>query len=350
MPTAISDWSAAMMTSLAAAMAMFLSAIPKIIGFAVILIVGWLLASLVEKGVAAVLRAVRFNDLAAKSGLAGFVNKMNAGGASMATTHGSHHRAGALDPAGMIGLVAKWFVRLIAAVVAFDALGLPAVSEVLRDLLLWLPNVVVALVVLVIGGLAARALSNLVRGAATEADLSNANLLAKIASALVWAFAIVVAVNQIGIATELVNTLFMAFVGAIALGLGLAFGLGGRETAGRILSKWYDRAQEKGPQLAHAAQVGSEMARDKASDMASSYQGGNVGGGGYQGGGSQGGGGYGGGSQGGGGYPGPGGGSTGGSSGGGSRAAGGTGTGGGSQERDQMYPTPSAPRHRSEGN
>ncbi len=368
MPTAISDWSAAMMTSLAAAMAMFLSAIPKIIGFAVILIVGWLLASLVEKAVAAVLRAVRFNDLAAKSGLAGFVNKMNAGGGSMATTQGSHHhRAGALDPAGMIGLIAKWFVRLIAAVVAFDALGLPAVSEVLRDLLLWLPNVIVALVVLVIGGLAARALSNLVRGAASEADLSNANLLAKVASALVWAFAIVVAVNQIGIATELVNTLFMAFVGAIALGLGLAFGLGGRETAGRILSKWYDRAQEKGPQLAHAAQVGGEMARDKASSMASSYQGGSVGGGGgYQGGGSQGGGGYGGGSsgggygggsQGGGGYPGPGGGYSGGA---GSRAAGAqyptddgprtTGTGGGSQERDQMYPTPSAPRHRSEGN
>jgi len=357
MPTAISDWSAAMMTSLAAAMAMFLSAIPKIIGFAVILIVGWLLASLVEKAVAAVLRAVRFNDLAAKSGLAGFVNKMNAGGgsAASATAHGSHQRSGALDPAGMIGLIAKWFVRLIAAVVAFDALGLPAVSEVLRDLLLWLPNVVVALVVLVIGGLAARALSNLVRGAASEADLSNANLLSKVASALVWSFAIVVAVNQIGIATELVNTLFMAFVGAIALGLGLAFGLGGRETAGQILSKWYDRAQEKGPQIAHAAQVGGEMARDQASSMASSYQGGNVGGGG--------GGGYGGGSQGGGGgYPGPGGGSTGGYSGGGggSRAAGAqyptddgprtTGTGGGSQERDQMYPTPSAPRHRSEGN
>jgi hypothetical protein len=357
-------------------MAMFLSAIPKIIGFAVILIVGWLLASLVEKGVAAVLRAVRFNDLAAKSGLAGFVNKMNAGGTATATAHGSQHRAGAMDPSGMIGLVAKWFIRLIAAVVAFDALGLPAVSEVLRDLLLWLPNVIVALVVLVIGGLAARALSNLVRGAASEGGLSNANLLSKVASALVWSFAIVVAVNQIGIATELVNTLFMAFVGAIALGLGLAFGLGGRETAGRILSKWYDKAQEKGPQLAHAAQAGGEMARGQAASMAGSYQGGTVGGGGYQGGGGSqgGGGGYGGGSQGGypggglgggsqggypgggsqagGGYPGPGGGSTGGRAAGGPqyptddgpRTAGGT-----AQEgRDQMYPTPSAPRHRSE--
>jgi hypothetical protein len=105
--------------------------------------------------------------------------------------------------------------------------------------------VVVALVVLVIGGLAARALSNVVRGAAGEADLSNANFLAKVASVVVWAFAIVVAVNQLGIATELVNTLFMAIVGALALGVGLAFGLGGRETAAEILRKWYAKAQEK---------------------------------------------------------------------------------------------------------
>ena len=325
MPTAISDWSAAMMTSLAAAMAMFLSAIPKIIGFAVILVVGWLLSSLVEKGVAGLLRAVRFNDLAAKSGFAGFVAKMNSG----PQPAGAHGRASQpMDPAGMIGLVAKWFIRLIAAVVAFDALGLPAVSEVLRELLLWLPNVVVALVVLVIGGLAARALSNLVRGAAGEAGLTNANMLAKIASALVWSFAIVVAVNQIGIATELVNTLFMAFVGAIALGLGLAFGLGGRETAGRILAKWYDKAQDKAPQLARAAEAGGEIARNQAASAAGSYQGTNVGGGGTQtsprtpGAGPQ--------------YP----------TDGGPR----TGAGGSSQEgRDQMYPTPSSPRHPSEG-
>src|SRR6476620_7365533 len=179
MPTAISDWSSAMMTSLAAALAMFLSAIPKIIGFAVIVIVGWLLSSLVEKGIAVLLRAVRFTDLANRSGLGDFVARMGTG----------------TDSSGLMGLVAKWFIRLIALGVAVVALGLPAVAGVPRPLLLWLPNVVVALVVLVIGGLAARALSNLVRGAAGEAGLSNANLLSKVASALVWAFAIVVAVN-----------------------------------------------------------------------------------------------------------------------------------------------------------
>lgn len=237
MPTQITQWSEAMMTSLTAAMALFFSAIPKILGFLLIVLVGWFVASVIDRGLTALLRSVRFNELSDRAGLTDFIDKMG-----MNT-----------DPAGMIGLVVKWFVRLIALAVAFDALGLPAVSDVLRQLLLWLPNVVVALVVLVIGGLAARALSNVVRGSASEAGLSNANFLAKISSAVVWAFAIVVAVNQIGIATELVNTLFMAIVGALALGLGLAFGLGGRETAGEIVRKWYAKAQDQSGQLREAA-------------------------------------------------------------------------------------------------
>lgn len=238
MPTQVTEWSDAILMSLAAALALFFSAIPKVLAFVLILVVGWFVASLIEKGLASVLRTIRFNEMAERAGLADFVDRMG-----MQT-----------DPAGMIGLVVKWFVRLIALVVAFDALGLPAVSDVLRQLLLWLPNLVVALVVLVVGGLAARALSNVVRGAAGEAGLANANFLAKAASVLVWAFTIVVAVNQIGIATELVNTLFMAVVGALALALGLAFGLGGRETAAEIVRKWYASTQENAGALREAAE------------------------------------------------------------------------------------------------
>jgi hypothetical protein len=157
------------------------------------------------------------------------------------------------DPAGSIATVSKWFVRLITLVVAFDALGLPAVSQVLQQLLLWLPNLVVALVVLVLTGLAANALQGLVRGATAEADLGNPNFLANAARMLVWGFGIVVAVNQLGIATTLVNTLFMATVGAVALALGLAFGLGGRETAGQIVAGWYRQSQEAAPKLVQAA-------------------------------------------------------------------------------------------------
>lgn len=216
------------MSSLATAMALFFGAIPKICGFIVILIVGWVVASLVEKAVAALLRAIEFNDLAQRSGLANFVGKTGTN----------------TDSAGVLGTVVKWFIRLTALVVAFDALGLPAVSDMLRQLLHWLPNGVEALVVLVIGGRLASALGNVVRGAAAKSALGNPELLSKVASGLVWAFAIVVAVNQIGTATALVNTLFMAVVGAVALSLGLAFGLGGRDTASEIVRNGYAKGQQ----------------------------------------------------------------------------------------------------------
>src|ERR687884_1254431 len=220
MPTAtVTSWGEAVMTSMATALALFLGAIPKVIGFLVILIIGWIIASVLAKAAAGILRAVKFNDLAQRSGLSDFVQKM-----------GLH-----TDASDFLATIAKWFVRLIVLVVAFDALGLPAVSNVLQQLLLWLPNLVVALVVLVIGGLAAKALSQLVRGASAEAGFSNPDTLATVTRVAVWGFTIVVAVNQLGIATTLINTLLIGLVGALALAFGLAFGLGGRDRAARML-------------------------------------------------------------------------------------------------------------------
>jgi hypothetical protein len=244
MQSTITDWGEALLTSLAAAMAMLFAAIPKIIGFVIILVAGWIIASLIERALVSVLHAVRFNNLADRAGLSDFIAKS-----------GSN-----TDASGVIGVIGKWFVRLIALVVAFDALGLPAVSDVLRQLLMWLPNLAVALVALVIGGIAANLLGNTVRGAAAEGGLDRPDFLAKVAKVAVWAFAIVVAVNQIGVATALVNTLFMAVVGAVALALGLSFGLGGRDTAGEIVRKWYSKGQQKAPQIERATDAAIDMA------------------------------------------------------------------------------------------
>lgn len=234
--SAVNDWSEAMMTSLTGAMALFFTAIPRVVGFVLIVVIGWFLASLIGKGISALLHAVNFNGLAERAGFAGFVRKMGV----------------KTDASGFLAEIVKWFVRLIVLVVAFDALGLPAVSDVLRQLLLWLPNLVVAMVVLVLGGLIANAAASLVRGAASEAGLDNPDRLAKVASIAVWAFAVVIAVNQIGIAATLVNTLFMGLIGALALALGLAFGLGGRETAAEIVRKWYEQGKAAAPKVAEA--------------------------------------------------------------------------------------------------
>jgi hypothetical protein len=242
----ISDWSEAVLTSLAGAMALFFAAIPKVIAFAIILVLGWVLAGLIARGAGALLRGVRFDELSERSGFAAFV--ANAG-----------VRAG---PTDFLAALVKWFVRLIVLVVAFDALGLPAVSDVLRQLLLWLPNLAVAIVVLIIGGLLANAAAGMLRGATASAGLRHPELIANVGRVAVWIFAIIVAVNQLGIAQTLVNTLFMGAVALVVLALGLSFGLGGRDVAGRLLEQWVEEARRAAPRMAQAAE--DERAEERA--------------------------------------------------------------------------------------
>jgi mechanosensitive ion channel-like protein len=249
----VQDTGDAFKASLAGALNTFLSAIPRIIGFAIVLIAGWIISSLLARGVQALLHAVRFNDLARRSGFADFVQKMGVRD----------------DSSGVIASIVKWFVRLITLVVAFDTLGLPAVSNVLNQLLLWLPNLVVALVVLVIGGLAANGLSQLVRGASDKAGFTNPDLLATISRVAVWGFAIIVAITQLGIATTLINTLVIGIIGAMSLAFGLAFGLGGRDRAAQVLDTIGRNIEQARPRLVRAA----EAARRGVQSMAPETQG-----------------------------------------------------------------------------
>lgn len=249
--TQVQDWGDAFLASVTNALAVLFAALPRIIGFVLIVVIGWFIAGLIATAVAALLRSIRFNDVSNRSGFTGFVRNMGVD----------------TDPAGFLALLAKWFVRLIVLVVAFDALGLPAVSDVLRQLLLWLPNLVVALVILVLAGLAATALANLVRGATAQAGFSNPDLIATIARVAVWGFAIVVAVNQIGIATTLVNTLFMGIVAALALALGLAFGLGGRDTAQELVQTWYRQGQAAAPKVERAADIAAQQAQASTQEL-----------------------------------------------------------------------------------
>jgi hypothetical protein len=250
----VRDAGDAFRASLAGALNTFLSAIPRIIGFVVVLIVGWIISGLLARGVEALLHAVKFNDLARRSGFADFVQKMGVKD----------------DSSGVIASIVKWFVRLITLVVAFDTLGLPAVSNVLQQLLLWLPNLVVALVVLVIGGLAANALSQLVRGTTAQAGFTNPDMLATVTKVAVWGFAIVVAVNQLGIATTLINTLLIGIVGAFSIAFGLAFGLGGRDRAAQVLDTMGRNARQAAPKLQRVAEAASRTPQSSGSQIPSS--------------------------------------------------------------------------------
>lgn len=207
--------------------------LPRLLAFFVILLVGWIVSALLAGVIVKVLRAIKFNDAMARIGVGGFLGRMRAG----------------LDASGMVAGAVKWIIRFIVLLVAFDALGLPAISDVLRQFLIWLPNLVVALAVLVLAGIGARALGDLVRGTTSEAGFKSPDTLANVAKTAVWVFAVVIAVNQVGIGEVLVNTLFTGAVAALALAAGIAFGMGGRDLAARKLSDWYDEGSEGAQRL-----------------------------------------------------------------------------------------------------
>ena len=230
----------AVYVSVASALSALLSFIPALIGALIVLLIGWVIAGVLARLVTALLERVGFDRAAQRTGVTDFLSR----------TGWRRPRASVL-----MGELVKWFVRLIFLEAAASAVHLQAVTEIINRLVLFIPNLIVALVVLVIGGLLANVLSHIVRGATAEAGLGNPDLLATVARIAVLAFAIVVAVNQIGIATTLVNTLFMGLVFAVALALGLAFGLGGRDTAAQIVQNWYVRSQQAAPRIGQAAEA-----------------------------------------------------------------------------------------------
>lgn len=246
-PTPQPTWWEALVASLYGVLGTIIRGLGKLLGFVVIVVIGWLISSLVAKAVTAILRGVHFSDLANKMGLSGFAARMGVKS----------------DPAQLVGDLVKWLIRIIVLLTAFTVLGIPAFSTVLSQLLLWLPNLAVALAVLIVGGLAANAVANLVRGATSEGGFKNPDVLANVASGAIWAFAIVIAVNQVGIASTLVNTLFMGFVGALSLACGLAFGLGGRDLAGTLLEKWYGKAKSAMPKAEAAANAAQRRTREE---------------------------------------------------------------------------------------
>src|SRR5919204_112458 len=132
--------------------------------------------------------------------------------------------------------IASWGTAIVASLAGALAMIFAAVPKILAFLVI-----------------VANAVGGLVRGAAAEGGIGNPDLLGRVARAGVLVFAIVVAVNQVGIAQTLVNALFMGLVFAFSLALGLSFGLGGRETAGQIVPGWYQRGRESAPRSRPAA-------------------------------------------------------------------------------------------------
>ena len=215
---------------LAALMLGLFSFIPKLIGALILLAIGWWLAKLAARLVVGLLDRLGFGAAAERTGMFGFLGRSAGGTAAAAAASRRGTR-----PSWLIGEIVKWFVFLIFVELAAEALGLPAISALLHSIILWIPNLVVALLILFIAALGAQFVGRLVRGSSGR----NSGFLASLVEYGIIALAAVVALNQLGIGAVFVDILFAAVIAALALAAGLAFGLGGRNVASQIWRQSY---------------------------------------------------------------------------------------------------------------
>ena len=194
--------------------------LPKFIIALVIFIIGWIVGSILGRVVAQFFRAIKLDNMLKSVG-----------------TDTVMERAGfTLDSGKFFGTLVKWFFVVVFLVAAIDVLELVQVNLFLNQVvLLFLPRVIVAALILVVGALLAHTLSQIVAGGAKAAEVPAARFAGGVAKWAVWIFAILAALAQLGIAGPFAQTLFTGLVAMLALAGGLAFGLGGRDAASRYL-------------------------------------------------------------------------------------------------------------------
>jgi len=199
--------------------------LPRLIGFLIILVIGILVAKALQKLVAVGLEKVGA-DRALRSGTSGeYVQRLLPD----------------VSPSDVIGRVVFWFVFLGALSIAISSLGLAVLNDFVADVFNYLPNVIAAILILVLAVPIAGGLAKLADRA--FGDTPTGKLMTTAAPALVMGIAVFMVLNQLRIATDIVTITYAALMGAVALGAALAFGLGGRDVASRMLEEAYRRGQ-----------------------------------------------------------------------------------------------------------
>src|ERR687885_753553 len=204
------------------ALSTFLSYIPQLIGAIVILIIGYIVAKVLQAVVGRVLQAIGFDGWMEKGGIKQFFDR--------AQTNQTPH--------SILGKLVFWFVFIIALTMAADALGIPQVSAVFGELIPYIPNIIAAILILILAALLANFLAGVIRGA------TGSGLFGSIARYAIIVYAVFAALTQLGIAVQLTANTFLILLGAVALAAAIAFGIGGREVARDILEKAYNRSDE----------------------------------------------------------------------------------------------------------
>lgn len=204
--------------------------VPNMIVALIIFVLGWLVGAALGRIVAQLLKSVKLDAMLKNTGLNEAVE-----------------RAGfTLDSGAFLGMLIQWFFIIVFLMASLEVLGLTQVNAFLQNVVLaYLPQVIVAALILLVGAVVAGVAHDVVSGAAKAAGVHGAGMAGSIAKWAIWIFTILAVLAQLQVATAFVQTLFTGVVVAVSLAVGLAFGLGGQEAAARAIEKMRSQMGDK---------------------------------------------------------------------------------------------------------
>ncbi len=226
--------------------------LPLLIGALVILVIGYFVAKIVGGLIGKALQRAGFDRTLQKGQAGTFVSKVTS------------------SPSKLLGRIVFWLIFFGAISLAVSTLGIEALENLVAAIYAYLPNVIAAVLIFLVAGLVAGAVAGLVKK--MMGDTPTGKVIATVVPILVMAIAGFIILDQLQIAPAIVTITYAAIIGAVALGSALAFGLGGREVAGRMLEGAYEKGQEQKEQVKQDLQTGKERAKQEAERLKQEQQ------------------------------------------------------------------------------
>lgn len=224
----VQEWSQITLQSLQSLWQGFLNFVPKLIGAIIIFIVGWFISVWIGKLVAAILRKIKLDKVFQRTDWKETLEKADF----------------KMSVSDFVGEIIKWVLIIVFLLAAVDILQIPQFAGFLKEILGWLPNLVVAVAIFVVAAVVAEFAEKLARAVVGKLKAGYTKAIGSIVRWAIWIFAIMAILIQLGIAKDLIQILVTGFVALIVISFGLAFGLGGKDVAREFVSNFRNRLRE----------------------------------------------------------------------------------------------------------
>lgn len=224
----VNTWQGALTTSWGSVWSSFFTSLPKIFGAILVFIIGLVLAYWAKRLVVQLLKTLNLEKVSKSLGVEKFLKKTDV----------------KLSLTELVGAVVNWLIVFVFFLAAVDILGLSSVSQILTDVLGYIPNVVAAALIFGVGYFVAGIVDGVVRGALASVDHDVAKPVGKVARWLLIVISFFAAVDQLQIARGLISTFFQGLTYTIVLVVGLSVGLGAKDLVSKVLNDWYEKIRK----------------------------------------------------------------------------------------------------------